>query len=227
MQMGRWNSDAGNIIKFDWDGNLIDGQHRVYAAFELGIPFVTEIQMGLDPKSVEVIDGGLPRRPNVNPILVEAMKIGVAPMNKDYTKHKDRQSIARLMKAIEEDKAWVSPDTVTLEHLVNQYRKHIDLVCDLPLKGWMRRPGPRAAIAQYSKLGYTGKATEFLTQYITGMPAMEGSPVALLRNRISTVKSQGGNGTKDDLAVTIDAIHYFHQGVKVNKYLRKRTKWEI
>lgn len=51
----RFNGDA---IRVDWSGRLIDGQHRLHAVIETGIPIDTILIEGLNPASQETIDVG-------------------------------------------------------------------------------------------------------------------------------------------------------------------------
>lgn len=57
MKDGKW-MDAGDTIKFSRDGKMIDGQHRLLAIIESGMPQFYSIVTGLDPKAFNVIDTG-------------------------------------------------------------------------------------------------------------------------------------------------------------------------
>lgn len=54
---------TGDTIKFDRDGNLIDGQHRLLACAETGIPIKSLVVFGLDPEVFDKIDRGARRTP--------------------------------------------------------------------------------------------------------------------------------------------------------------------
>jgi len=60
MVSGNWRT-SGQAIQFDWDGRLIDGQHRCEAVIESGVTVQTLVVRGLDPRSREVIDTGAKR----------------------------------------------------------------------------------------------------------------------------------------------------------------------
>lgn len=60
MESGAWRID-GETIKFDWDGNLIDGQHRLEACILAETPFETHVCRSLDPAVKYVIDTGYKR----------------------------------------------------------------------------------------------------------------------------------------------------------------------
>lgn len=51
----------GNPIKFDWNGSLVDGQHRLIAISEGSTAVHSEVLHGLDPDCIETIDSGISR----------------------------------------------------------------------------------------------------------------------------------------------------------------------
>lgn len=53
-----WN---GESVKFDINGVLLDGQHRLAAIVETGVPLRLLVIRGLDPQSQETMDGGAKR----------------------------------------------------------------------------------------------------------------------------------------------------------------------
>lgn len=57
---GEYHYD-GNPIKFDWNGSLVDGQHRLIAISEGDTPVYSEVLYGLDPDAIETIDSGISR----------------------------------------------------------------------------------------------------------------------------------------------------------------------
>lgn len=62
MRNGEWTT-SGQPIQFDWNGNLIDGQHRCEAVIESGVTIRVLVVKGLDPKAKQVIDTGIKRSP--------------------------------------------------------------------------------------------------------------------------------------------------------------------
>lgn len=61
-QMSRdlWHYD-GSPIRFDWDGNLIDGQHRLNAIVKSGVSQTMHVVEGLDPATQVTMDTGRKR----------------------------------------------------------------------------------------------------------------------------------------------------------------------
>lgn len=60
MQQGRWRLN-GDSIRFDVDGNLVDGQHRLMACIRAGKPFSSLVVTGLQPEDFGTIDNGRAR----------------------------------------------------------------------------------------------------------------------------------------------------------------------
>ena len=60
MLNGKWLT-SGDAIRFDWNGRLIDGQHRCEAIIESGATVRLLVIKGLDPHAREVIDTGAKR----------------------------------------------------------------------------------------------------------------------------------------------------------------------
>ncbi len=61
MASGQWNSDSGETIKFDVNGTLIDGQNRLLAVIEAGIPIDFDVARGLPISAMLVLDSGASR----------------------------------------------------------------------------------------------------------------------------------------------------------------------
>jgi hypothetical protein len=57
MANGRWRK-TGEAIKFDVEGKLADGQHRLLACVKAGEPFTTAVVLGVEPEAAEVMDFG-------------------------------------------------------------------------------------------------------------------------------------------------------------------------
>lgn len=72
QQQGRWGFTS-ETIKFDRNGNLIDGQNRLFACVESKTPFTTLIAYGLDPKVFPHLDRGA-RRSTADNLVAEGEK---------------------------------------------------------------------------------------------------------------------------------------------------------
>lgn len=60
MKAGRWDLNGETII-IDWNGNILDGQHRLWAAFEHQVAFESVVIRGVDPATYGSIDSGMKR----------------------------------------------------------------------------------------------------------------------------------------------------------------------
>lgn len=60
MKAGKWRLN-GETIKITKDGDLLDGQHRLFAVIEAGVAVDLMIIEGLDPSVMPTIDTGAPR----------------------------------------------------------------------------------------------------------------------------------------------------------------------
>lgn len=56
MVAGAWHPDEGTPIVFDWNGVLLQGQHRLLACIKADVPFITRVNRGADPAAYEVMD---------------------------------------------------------------------------------------------------------------------------------------------------------------------------
>lgn len=63
MTGGTFKANAG-MVMIDWDGLLIDGQHRLHACVKANVPLHTFIATGVDPLIFDVIDIGKKRSAN-------------------------------------------------------------------------------------------------------------------------------------------------------------------
>ena len=225
LMTGRWHSEDGNLIKFARTGELLDGRHRLTACAETGVQFTTDVVVGLRPEALLTQDIGKSRPPYINPTLFEAMKTGKVPEKVYFSHRRFAQSIARLMLANENGKGWISPSELELEDKIMKDAEVISLASMGGSLRWMRRPGPRAAIALYAKRDKV-KAIQFRDKLFgDGSGFTSGDPILLLRNKLSNI-STGGNTTQEDLRYTIDAIHCFHAGL-TKKRLSLKMNWEV
>lgn len=58
MLAGKWRGKNGEAIRFDTDGRLVDGQHRLYACIQAELPFDTLLVIGVDPEDYNSIGIG-------------------------------------------------------------------------------------------------------------------------------------------------------------------------
>ena len=58
MKEGRWREDTGEELKFDWNGHLINGCHRMLAVVEAGVTLRFKVTRGYDPDIFPALDCG-------------------------------------------------------------------------------------------------------------------------------------------------------------------------
>jgi hypothetical protein len=61
MAAGKWVLN-GETVKIAADGTILDGQHRLYACTQAGVPFETVVIRGLPLEAQDTIDTGMVRR---------------------------------------------------------------------------------------------------------------------------------------------------------------------
>lgn len=75
MSAGEWQLTM-ETLKFDHDGNLFDGQHRLTACVEAQVPFETYVIQNADPASITSLDTGR-RRTNGDYLGIKGISHGV------------------------------------------------------------------------------------------------------------------------------------------------------
>jgi hypothetical protein len=92
MATGKWGM-AGDTVKFDKKGNLIDGQHRLQAIIRADTTIELVVVRGLETEVIDVLDTGIKRT------------IGDALSLAGYSNSTNLSAAARLMMLIEVNKA--------------------------------------------------------------------------------------------------------------------------
>lgn len=61
MEAGKWNSNTGETIKVDTNGDLIDGQNRMHAVIRAGVDIFFDVAYDVPTEAMQVIDTGAAR----------------------------------------------------------------------------------------------------------------------------------------------------------------------
>lgn len=164
MGNGMWQTN-GESIKFDQNGNLIDGQHRVYASWKSGVPLETVVVYGLSPKTQNTIDVGAKR--NVSDVLnlngvTNGSKIGSVA---NWCLRYENKVIGSKVAGYEHVEVldWLSrnPDVQPIFNFVSGLN---------PQKNCGVSEAMLAAfVIEAKKAGKYNEAIEFVTQYSTGV----------------------------------------------------------
>lgn len=203
----------GSPIRFDEDGNLIDGHHRLTACVKSGVPFQTDIAV-VPSEAKMVIDTGATR--SASDALVFAAGVDrSASMNMstavrvmvmhDHTAYSDfGVSVGSSSYA----------SVTTNEKLINYYEQHKQEINEAHefvtgvLKKSGRNPTPISA-AQYiavralaSRKYDTGEVDDFIKKVISGIGIEQSTPEDHCRKFMLAVKSKQTRSTRSETFLT-------------------------
>lgn len=198
MQRGQWRID-GNTIKFNRDGRLIDGQHRLCACVQSGATFETYVIRGLELDAIQTIDRGMSRS---NGQMLH-MRYGVPNANAVAA------ALAILWRhenGILRDRshALSGPEA---ERMIHEHPGMADSVMAIAL-GKSIAPVSILAFCHYVFSEQDKQLADvFFAKLCTGTDMVTGEPVALLRQRLIASKLTPRNklGWSETLAIFIKA----------------------
>lgn len=220
MRRGEWPY-AGDPIRFDLEGWLIDGQHRLLAVIESGALIVFSVLRGLPPEARDVIDQGA-KRTGGDVLTIHGVDNG-----------------KRLSAALK----WVYRDAYDLEmasggeahpsmrQLVALHETHPGLTEHMHVESWLRRapfrryPPSLAAELHYEMATRVEPfaADLFWQRVVDGAQLEATDPILLLRNLlIRDSAAQGaGKGFTDwaKRAYTIKAWKHWRAGRRLRSLL--------
>lgn len=172
MANGRWQTN-GDAIRLNGDGSLIDGQHRLTACVEAGVPFETVVISGLPSNVRATIDGGAKRTHGDRLAM-----IGIANAN-------TVASITRLVAGIALNKGRdVRLTTQEADAILNANLGILDSasVCNGAFKGMGTILGSIHYIGHATGKGELANA--YLDVFRNGVPFYQGCAAHALRERI-------------------------------------------
>lgn len=219
MQNGRWTF-AGDPIRFDAEGNLIDGQHRLLALAELeGVTVAMLVVRGLASEAQRVMDQGGKRSPGDQLALLGIKDSNaVAAAVKQYLiwteglLFRDNRVVTAEISTprIEE---WVQahPDEIAgLSHFLSLTKQN-----DAP-------PSVAAAAALgFMRLDYDA-TVQFFTLLARGAGTV-GHPIVTLDKRLQRHRREGIKMTnRDYLSLFIIAWNAWREGREMAKFQRPR-----
>lgn len=178
MAGGRFK-DLGDPIRFDRLGRLIDGQHRLWACVQAGVPFWAEVVEGLDPEDYHLIDSGKPR----------SSADDLAFAGRGYA-HRLAASLHLL--ASYERGAVASGKRLSRPELVAFERLHPEMARSVQVATRTHRliPGSMGGLLHYLFGRLDPEAADrFFAQLHDGAGLEAGHPILVLRNRLTTVQS--------------------------------------
>jgi hypothetical protein len=178
MKGGLWNSDQMDPIRINWNGELMDGQHRLHAIIQSGTTYPFLVVRGLPPSRIETIDAGAPKTlPDVLTIQGESYARLLST------------AVAHLM-AYEKTGVFSPVNrhrpsrTALLNYLYSHPRIHHYLVIGNQIRKVVRGGGRWVALAYLFSQQDEEDADYFLSHLHSGEDLPADSPILLLRTRL-------------------------------------------
>lgn len=197
MKAGEWR-ETGESVKFDVNGNLLDGQHRLLAVVRSGATIKTWVTFGLDPEVFKVIDTGKTR--SAGDVLgVEKVPYpdAVAAIARLVSAHLDKKIDATQPNLVSGEKQ----RTLTNAAVADVVENHPELL-DIGAEMNTTYHGAGVLIG-YGLGGYIlwclrkinlDKANWFFEKLSTGADLGATHPVLVLRNKLLTMRRERQRG---------------------------------
>ena len=207
MRRAEWTLN-GDAIRFDIFGNLIDGQHRLLACVEAGVPFMTLVVRGLPTRARNSIDVGAMRSPADH--LREHGhndSVGLAAALSYLHRLETNQ-----LKAV--GQAWIAPTTEEMLALIERYPRVAESVRLMHvINGRLRIPrGQMSALHSWFSAIDADDADAFFDSLKTGLNLSLGSPVYALRSWFENTKSEKRVSPFMIYGVTVKAWNAYRRG---------------
>lgn len=218
MLKGQWDFN-GETIKFDKDGNLIDGQHRCAAAVASGKSFMTSVVYGVE--SAMNIDRGNVRKVDqliqaegfaVNPKTMSAMINYLHAYDDEASKGFVTVGHGRHPLTMEDRLAFARDNAMPLNHSISVTDKARKL---------FNTPSLHAALHfVLAKTAGEALADDFYTKLITGNGLASDDPVYHLRERLLKLKREGGKGKSINpyAGLILKGWNYYITGQRIARF---------
>ena len=218
FENGNWNPENGETIKFDPDGVLIDGQHRLKAIQLHNKPVISHVLLNASKRSFTTIDGGKKR--SAADILTIA----------GFTYAREIPIVLQKSEAIL-DGRYVLNTPLTgsqILDLATQNKEDLSYVCKKANTLYMRFKGVSKSeygiFMRVFKKVDTDSMLDFMDYLSLGSGLEQGHPLYSLRNTLINDQSLTSRrlSTKERYAHIILAWNYFFQGKQIIK-----LKWKL
>ncbi|MGE5510502.1 MAG: hypothetical protein ACM31O_04520 [Bacteroidota bacterium] len=212
MAQSRWIAD-GSPIRFNGDGLMLDGQHRLHACIEAGVPFQSFVVFGLPTDVRRTIDTGRPRR------ISDYLRIqGLPQSNRLGTVV---ANLWRIKQGRVEGRVTISESLEILERHKNLLEWVRISDHNLGITGVS--PGILAAVSYLGGelLGEDQKARSFVDVFRTGIPAYKGDAAHALRERTIKGRMSGPHYAlrqRSQLWAVIHAWNLFRKRTRMDKF---------
>ena len=179
MKSGRWQVN-GDAIRFNGDGSLIDGQHRLTACVAADVPFQTVVIRNLDSAARKTIDDGA-RRSHGDRLGMQGVIYG--------------NIVSATVKAISNIARGSMSETNTPSELDDILGVNPGVHESAAKVGSLRNIGSKSMAAAYhyiiAQISDIETADAFLKVWSTGVPEYDGDPVQKFRMRDMQLKAIG------------------------------------
>ena len=210
MDEGRWQSYSPQGISCDYEGRLIDGQHRLAAIVESGCSIVMLVIKGLPPQMQDVLDIGANRY--MSQILAlhdirEPNAVGALASAWIRYRHSP-------------DRVWTGNEYPTKAEMLGLVQDRGDLLSDAVRVGSEGKRATMAPRTPYgllfilaSEAGLIDEWIPFHEKILTGAGLSEGDPRLALRGYyIRNPRAHGAWGIQQRVAITIKAFNAYRAG---------------
>lgn len=187
MSEGRWQLN-GEAIVFDYNGNLLDGQHRLWAAFDHGQSFDSVVVRGVCPDAFKTMDSGMKRSAG-DVLTKEGMTYGTLTaaalrlVHFYETGRRDHLAVARMSNAETSAMAKRYPRIVEAVEVVGP---------DATLKR-ICSPTAAAALMYFALEADAVRAKTFMEAMSSGENLKRGDPRLTCRNYFINSKARGAS----------------------------------
>lgn len=230
MLAGEWHPDASDL-KFSRDGDLLDGQNRLMACIEAGVPFPTLVRTGLDQSARDHMDQGV-RRTAGDTFLMR----GLADPNNTAAAIHMRERYERTVREYG-GRQTMNPRRVPMTHaeVTDYLDAHPSVQAMVRLGTIMQREGPGVPrsvyIAALSMFAETSEklAREFAEKFISGESTGTGDPLLALSRYLARAKSptelrtKSRNRNQQHLAAFVRAWNAWVQSERLERLNIKDT----
>lgn len=219
---------TGDTIKFDWNGKLVDGQHRLHACIRAGKAFETYVVRGVDPKAFTKMDQ--------NRVRTSGQILGIENFRYSTTMAATVSAIKEMHRAIEtqqfpKGQTWQPHVRSSPDEILAFAKRNEDALVDAiaTVKGkearrLMKPPSTFAAIYFILAESNAQRTREFFELLATGAMLEASSPILRLRYALqdALADTRYKRSAPWKAAMTIKAWNLWLQDKSVSQ-LRFRT----
>jgi hypothetical protein len=224
MLDGNWEINGCTIV-LDFDGRVIDGQHRLLACIKAGVSFSSYVAKGLDPSVMHSIDVGPTRTQSDNLNL-----LGYKYPNALAAATRVLHQIAEAQPVQSKGYGWRCTKIMgSRTVLVDYIKAHPGLVTSINfcvgyqthINGWFTMSVLAATHAYLSGVHDAEWADEFIESFATGAMLEKASPIYKVRERLRRDSTKVGFKATAKYRITciIRAWNFFITDTPIRKFV--------